>query len=225
MNKFGEARIQVPRDRKAAFDPQLIKKGQTRFDGFDDKILSMYARGMTIREIQGHLQEMYGVEVSAALVSKVTDAVLDEVKAWQSRSLSSVYPVVYFDALFVKSRESGHVRNKAVYVALGVNLEGHKELLGLWIAETEGAKFWLQVLTELQNRGVHDVFIACIDGLKGFPEAIASMYPKAQVQLCIVHTVRHTASITRRGRTAKMSLATYEKFIQQRPWTRLKQNS
>lgn len=190
--EFGEARIKVPRDRRASFEPQLLKKGQTRFEGFDEKILSMYSRGMTTREIQGHLQEMYGVEISPALVSRVTDAVVDEVKEWQARPLDSVYPIVYFDALFVKTRDSGHVCAKAVYVALGVNLEGHKELLGLWIAETEGAKFWLQVLTELQNRGVKDVFIACVDGLKGFPEAIATAYPKTQVQLCIVHMVRHS---------------------------------
>ena len=190
--EFGEACIQVPRDRQGAFEPKLIKKGQTRFEGFDDKILSMYARGMTTRDIQGHLQEMYGVAISPALVSSVTEEVLEEVKAWQARPLDPVYPIVYFDALFVKSRESGQVCTKAVHVALGVTLEGHKELLGLWIAETEGAKFWLQVLTELQNRGLQDIFIACVDGLKGFPEAIATVYPKTQVQLCIVHMVRYS---------------------------------
>lgn len=190
--EFGEACIQVPRDRQGAFEPKLIKKGQTRFEGFDDKILSMYARGMTTRDIQGHLQEMYGVAISPALVSSVTEEVIEEVKAWQARPLDPVYPIVYFDALFVKSRESGQVCTKAVHVALGVTLEGHKELLGLWIAETEGAKFWLQVLTELQNRGLQDIFIACVDGLKGFPEAIATVYPKTQVQLCIVHMVRYS---------------------------------
>lgn len=189
---FGELPIEVPRDRHGSFEPQLISKHQTRWTGFDDKILSLYARGMTVREIQGHLEEMYGTEVSPALISSVTDAVMDEVSAWQSRPLDALYPIVYLDCVHVKVRDSGAVRVKAVYLALGLNLAGEKELLGLWIAQTEGAKFWLQVVTELKNRGVQDVFIACVDGLKGFPEAIEAVYPKTAVQLCIVHMVRHS---------------------------------
>ena len=187
---FGEVQIEVPRDRQASFDPKLVGKGQTRFVGFDDKILSMYARGMTTREIQGHLQQMYGVEVSPALISNVTDAVIEEVKAWQTRPLDAVYPIVYLDALVVKMRTDGWVENRAVYVAIGITLEGRKEVLGLWTSANEGAKFWLQVLTEMQNRGLKDIFIACVDGLKGFPQAIETVYPKTTVQLCIVHMVR-----------------------------------
>lgn len=190
--KNGEVKIDVPRDRKGTFEPQIVKKHQTRFDGFDDKILSMYARGMTTRDIQGHLEEIYGVEVSPALISNVTDAVVEEVKAWQSRPLDAVYPILYLDALHVKIREAGHVQNRAIYVALGVQLEGHKEVLGLWAGQAEGAKFWLQVVTELKNRGVQDIFIACVDGLKGLPQAIETVFPKAQVQLCIVHLVRNS---------------------------------
>jgi putative transposase len=189
---FGELPIAIPRDRHGSFEPQLIPKHQTRWTGFDDRILSLYARGMTVREIQGHLEELYGTEVSPALISSVTDAVIDEVKAWQSRPLDTLYPIVYLDCIHVKVRDNGAVRVKAVYLALGVNLSGEKELLGLWIAQTEGAKFWLQVVTELKNRGVADVFIACVDGLKGFPEAIETVFPKAAVQLCIVHLVRHS---------------------------------
>jgi putative transposase len=189
--KNGEVTVEVPRDRKGSFDPQIVKKHQTRFDGFDDKILSMYARGMTTRDIQGHLEEIYGVEVSATLISNVTDAVVEEVKAWQSRALEAVYPILYLDALQVKIREAGHVQNRAIYVAVGVKLDGDKEVLGLWAGQTEGAKFWLQVVTELKNRGVQDIFIACVDGLKGLPQAIETVFPKAQVQLCIVHLVRN----------------------------------
>ena len=187
---FGELELETPRDRKATFDPKIVAKGQTRWTGFDDKIISMYARGMTTREIQGHLEEMYGIEVSPTLISNVTDAVIEEVKLWQNRPLEELYPIVYLDALMVKVRDEGHIQNKAIYVVLGVNLEGQKEVLGLWVAQTEGAKFWLQVLTELQNRGVKDIFIACVDGLKGFPEAIEAVYPRTEVQLCIVHLVR-----------------------------------
>jgi putative transposase len=190
--EFGELPIEVPRDRHGSFEPQLIAKHQTRWTGFDDKILSLYARGMTVREIQGHLEEMYGTEVSPTLISSVTDAVIDEVKAWQARPLEGLYPIVYLDCIHVKARDAGAVRVKAVYLALGINLAGEKELLGIWIAQTEGAKFWLQVVTELKNRGVQDIFIACVDGLKGFPEAIETIYPKAAVQLCIVHLVRHS---------------------------------
>jgi putative transposase len=187
---FGELELETPRDRKATFEPKIVAKGQTRWTGFDDKIISMYARGMSTREIQGHLQEIYKVEVSPTLISNVTDAVIEEVKQWQSRPLDELYPIVYLDALMVKVRDEGHVQNKAIYVVLGVNLEGQKEVLGLWVAQNEGAKFWLQVLTELKNRGVKDIFIACVDGLKGFPEAIESVYPHTEVQLCIVHLVR-----------------------------------
>jgi len=189
--EFGELPIEIPRDRHGTFEPQLIPKHQTRWKGFDDKILSLYARGMTVREIQSHLEEMYGTEVSPTLISSVTDAVIEEVKAWQSRPLDSIYPIVYLDCIHVKIRD-GSVRVKAIYLAIGINMAGEKEVLGLWIAQTEGAKFWLQVATELKNRGVQDVFIACVDGLKGFPEAIEAVYPHTTVQLCIVHMVRHS---------------------------------
>jgi putative transposase len=188
----GPLPIAVPRDRNGTFEPLLVPKGETRFRGFDDKIVSMYARGMTTREIQEHLREIYGVEISPTLISQVTDAVLDEMKAWRERPLDAIYPIVYLDALMVKVRDNGHIVNKAVYLALGVRVDGTKEVLGLWIGESEGAKFWLSVVTELQNRGVEDIFIACVDGLKGFPEAIEAVFPKTQVQLCIVHLVRHS---------------------------------
>jgi putative transposase len=187
---FGEIDLETPRDRNATFEPKIIEKGQTRFTGFDDKILSMYARGMSTREIQGHLEEIYGVDVSPTLISNVTDAVVDEVRAWQSRPLDAVYPIVYLDAIQVKMRDGGHVQNRAVHLAMGVTLEGNKDVLGMWTSANEGAKFWLQVLTDLQNRGVKDIFITCVDGLKGFPDAIEAVYPKAIVQLCIVHLVR-----------------------------------
>jgi putative transposase len=187
---FGEMELETPRDREGSFEPKIVGKRQTRFTGFDDKILSMYARGMSTREIQGHLEEIYGIEVSPALVSNVTDAVVEEVKAWQGRPLDPLYPIVYLDALMVKIRDNGHIGNKAIHVAIGVNLEGTKEVLGLWVSDNEGAKFWLQVLTEIQNRGVQDIFIACVDGLKGFPDAIEVVYPRTQVQLCIVHLIR-----------------------------------
>lgn len=189
--EFGELPIDVPRDRLGSFEPQLIPKHQTRWSGFDDKIISLYARGMTVREIQAHLQEMYGTEVSPSLISSVTDAVSEEVKAWQGRPLDPIYPIVYLDCIHVKVRE-GAVRVKAVYLAIGITMQGNKEVLGLWLAQTEGAKFWLQVVTELRNRGVQDIFIACVDGLKGFPEAIEAVFPKTVVQLCIVHMVRHS---------------------------------
>jgi putative transposase len=189
---FGELPIEIPRDRHGSFEPQIITKHQTRWVGFDEKILSLYARGMTVREIQSHLQEMYGAEVSPTLISSVTDAVMDDAKAWQARPLDALYPIVYLDCIHVKTRDAGAVRAKAVYLALGVSMEGEKEILGLWIAQTEGAKFWLQVVTELKNRGVQDIFIACVDGLKGFPEAIEAVYPKTAVQLCLVHMVRHS---------------------------------
>ena len=190
--EFGELPIEVPRDRQGSFEPQLIPKHQTRWTGFDDKILSLYARGMTVREIQSHLEEMYGTEVSPTLISSVTDAVIEEVKAWQGRPLDSVYPIVYLDCIHVKIRDSGVVKAKAIYLALGITMTGQKEVLGLWVAQTEGAKFWLQVVTELKNRGIQDIFIACVDGLKGFPEAIETIYPNTTVQLCIVHMVRYS---------------------------------
>ncbi len=189
---FGEMDLETPRDRNGSFEPKIVPKGQTRFKGFDDKILSLYARGMTTREIQAHLEEIYGVDVSPTLISNVTEAVQDEVRAWQNRALEPIYPIVYLDALYVRMRDNGHVQNRAVYVAIGVNLEGHKEVLGLWTSAHEGAKFWLQVMTEMKNRGVQDVFIACVDGLKGFPEAIEAVFPKTQVQLCIVHLMRQS---------------------------------
>lgn len=190
--EFGELPLEIPRDRQGSFEPQIIPKHQTRWNGFDDKILSLYARGMTVREIQAHLAEIYGAEVSPTLISSVTDAVIEDARAWQSRPLDAVYPIVYLDCIHVKIRDAGTVRTKAVYLALGLNLSGEKELLGLWIAQTEGAKFWLQVVTELKNRGLQDIFIACVDGLKGFPEAIETVYPKTAVQLCIVHLVRYS---------------------------------
>ena len=188
----GEVSIEVPRDRNGTFDPQLVKKRQRRLKGFDDKVLSLYSRGLSTRDIQAEFEEIYGVEVSPTLISNVTNAVIDEVRSWQSRPLSPVYPILYFDALFVKSRQEGPVRNKAVYLALGINLEGEKELLGLWIADTEGSKFWLSVFNELRGRGLQDCFIACVDGLAGLPEAIEAVFPETQVQLCIVHKVRNS---------------------------------
>jgi len=189
---FGTLPLEVPRDRNSTFEPKIIAKGQTRFTGFDDRILSMYARGMTVREIQSHLEELYKVEVSPGLISSVTEAVIDEAREWQNRPLDEIYPIVYLDALQLKIRDSGQVKNKAIYLVIGINLEGRKEVLGLWVAQTEGAKFWLQIVTELKNRGVKDILIACVDGLKGFPEAIESVFPKTEVQLCIVHMVRHS---------------------------------
>ena len=187
---FGEMPLETPRVRSGSFEPKMVAKGQTRFTGFDDKILSMYARGMSTREITGHLEEIYGVEVSPTLISNVTEAVKEEVTAWQNRPIDAVYPILYLDALYVKIRDAGHIQNRAIYVAIGVNMQGRKEVLGLWTGQAEGAKFWLQVLTELNNRGLQDIFIACVDGLKGFPQAIETVFPKTQVQLCIVHLLR-----------------------------------
>ena len=186
----GRIALEVPRDRQATFDPQLIAKYQRRFPGFDDKVVSMYARGMSTREITGHLRDLYGIEVSPDLISAVTDAVLEEVAAWQARPLEPVYPLVFFDALRVKIRDEGLVRNKAVHIALGVRADGGKEILGLWLEQNEGAKFWLRVMNELRNRGVEDILLAVVDGLKGFPEAILAVFPEASVQTCIVHLLR-----------------------------------
>src|SRR5918992_2031181 len=230
----GKLELQVPRDRLATFDPQLIAKYQRRFPGFDDKIVSLYARGMSTREIQGHLRELYGLEVSPDLVSAVTDAVLDEVAEWQSRPLEALYPLVFLDAIRVKVRDEGTVRNKAVYVALGIRADGTKEVLGLWIEQTEGAKFWLRVMNELKDRGVADILIAVVDGLKGFPDAITAVFPQAHVQTCIVHLIRTSldfvpykdrkavAAALReiyRARTAELGEAALEAF-DEGPWGR-----
>lgn len=188
----GEVEIDTPRDRNGTFEPQIVRKGQTRLTQFDDQILALYAKGMSTRDIVATFKEMYGADVSASLISKVTDAVLDQVLEWQARPLDAIYPIVYLDCIVLKIRQDKRVLNKAVYLALGINLEGQKELLGLWLAETEGAKFWLSVLTELQQRGVQDIFIAAVDGLSGFPEAINTVYPQSKIQLCIVHMVRNS---------------------------------
>lgn len=189
---FGEVEINTPRDRKSTFEPQIIKKNQTRITEFDQQILTLYAKGMTTRDIAETFKEMYGADVSHSLISKVTEAVIDEVVAWQARPLDEIYPILYLDCIVVKCHQDKRVINKAVYVALGVNCEGRKELMGLWISENEGSKFWLSVLTELNNRGVKDIFIACVDGLTGFPEAINTVFPKTKIQLCIVHMVRNS---------------------------------
>jgi transposase-like protein len=188
----GEFELATPRDRAGDFEPQLVKKHQRRFTTMDDKILFLYAQGNSTREIVTAFKELYGADVSPTLISKVTNAVIDQVTEWQARPLDPVYPIVYLDCLVVKIRQDKTVINKSIYLALGVNLEGRKELLGLWLAENEGAKFWLSVLTELQNRGVRDILIACVDGLKGFPDAINTVYPQTQIQLCIVHMVRNS---------------------------------
>ena len=188
----GQFEVDTPRDRSGSFEPQLVKKHQRRFTSMDDKILFLYAQGMTTREIVTTFKEMYDADVSASLISKVTDAVIEQVVELQSRPLDAIYPIVYLDCIVVKIRQDKQVINKAVYLALGVNMAGHKELLGLWLSENEGAKFWLNVLTELQNRGVKDILIACVDGLKGFPDAIITAFPETQIQLCIVHMVRNS---------------------------------
>lgn len=189
---FGEMEIETPRDRNSTFEPQIIRKGQTRITGLDEQILALYAKGMTTRDISSTFKEMYDAEVSHTLISKVTDAVLDEVIAWQARPLEAVYPIIYLDCIVVKCHQDKRVINKSIYLALAINLVGQKELLGLWISENEGSKFWLSVLTELGQRGVKDIFIACVDGLTGFPEAINAVFPKTRVQLCIVHLVRNS---------------------------------
>ena len=190
--EHGELAIDIPRDRNGEFEPQVIPKNQTRLPLFNDKILALYSRGMSTRDIVATLRELYDVEVSPTLISSVTDHVLEEVQQWQSRPLDEIYPIVYLDCIVVKIRQDKRVINKSIYLALGINMEGHKELLGLWISENEGAKFWLSVLTELQQRGLKDIFIAAVDGLTGFPEAINTTYPKTKIQLCIVHMVRNS---------------------------------
>jgi len=192
QGELGEVTLDTPRDRNGTFEPQIVGKHQRRIPDFDEKILALYAKGMTTRDIQAHLEEMYGVEVSPTLISQVTRAVQEEITLWQNRPLDEIYPIVYLDAIRIKVRQDGRVINKAVYLAIGINLDGIKEVLGMWTAETEGAKFWLQVVTELQNRGVKDIFIACVDGLKGFPEAIEAIFPNTEVQLCVVHQIRNS---------------------------------
>lgn len=189
-SETGELTLQVPRDRNSSFEPLLVPKRKRRIGNFDELIVSLYARGMTQAEIQEHIQEIYGVEMSVELISSITDAVMDEVKAWQGRPLQGLYPIVYLDAIVVKARNGGHVTNRVIYLVIGVNLSGLKELLGFWTCESEGAKFWLSVLNDLKNRGVKDMLIACVDGLKGFPEAIQAVFPQTEVQLCIVHLIR-----------------------------------
>ncbi len=226
--------LSIPRDRHGRFEPQLIEKYRRRFPGFDEKIIALYARGMSTRDIQAHVRELYGLEISPDLVSAVTDAVLDEVQAWQGRPLESVYAVVYFDALRVKIRDEGTVRNKAVYLAIGIRCSGDKEILGLWIEQTEGAKFWLKVMTELRTRGTEDILVAVVDGLRGFPEAIESVFPEVRVQTCIVHLIRHSLKFASwkerkplaaalkliyRAETAEAALHQLEEF-EQGPWGR-----
>ena len=188
----GQVDLEIPRDRRGTFEPQLIAKYQRRFPGFDEKIISMYARGMSVRDIQGHLRELYGIEASPQLISTITDAVLEEVNRWQGRPLDALYAIVFFDALRVKMRDEGTVRNKAVYLAIGITADGRKEVLGIWIEQTEGAKFWMRVMSEIKNRGVNDILIAVVDGLKGFPEAITAVFPQTQIQTCIVHLLRNS---------------------------------
>jgi putative transposase len=209
--EFGKLDLATPRDRNGSFEPQIVAKGQRRFEGFDQAIISLYSRGMTTREIEGHLLEIYGVEVSPALVSQVTDAVCADVQVWQNRGLEEVYPIVYFDAIWSKVRDNGPVVKVAVYLALGITMAGQKEVLGMWAANTEGAKFWLHVLTELKNRGVRDIFIGCVDGLKGFPEAMQAVFPATQVQLCLVHMVRNSLSYV--GRKERKAVAADLKTI------------
>jgi transposase-like protein len=224
--------LSIPRDRHGHFEPQLIEKYCRRFPGFDEKIIALYARGMSTRDIQAHVRELYGLVISPDLVSAVTSSVLDEVKAWQSRPLESVYAIVYFDALRVKIRDEGTVRNKAVYLAIGIRCSGYKEILGLWIEQNEGAKFWLKVMTEIKNRGTQDILVAVVDGLKGFPEAIESVFPDARVQTCIVHLIRNSLSLASwkerkplaaalkpiyRAETADAALAQLEEF-EEGPW-------
>lgn len=214
----GKLQVRTPRDREGNFEPVIVPKNARRLPGFDDAIIHLYAKGMTVRDIQDHLREIYKIEVSPDLISEVTDEVLKEVSEWQNRPLDEVYPIVFLDALVTRVREGGRVIKKAVYIALGVNLEGDKELLGMWIGENEGAKFWLSVLTELKNRGVLDIFIACVDGLTGFPDAIEAVYPKTKVQLCIVHMVRNSLKLVNykeRGEVASDLKTIYQAATEQ----------
>jgi putative transposase len=184
--------IKTPRDRDGSFEPQIVRKRQRRFEGFDEKIIALYSRGLSTRDIEAHLEEIYGVKVGRDLISKVTDAVMDDARAWASRPLDDVYPVVFLDALVLKIRDGGSVQRKACYLALAIGMDGERDVLGLWFQETEGAKFWMQVLNDLKQRGVQDILICCVDGLKGFPEAIEAIFPRTTVQTCIVHLIRHS---------------------------------
>jgi putative transposase len=192
VTEHGPVQVKAPRDRNASFVPKIVRKGQRRFEGFDDKILALYARGLSVRDIEAHLAEIYGVKVGRDLISRVTDAVMDDVRAWQQRPLDDVYPVVFLDCLVLKIREGGTVQRRACYLALGVTVDGDRDVLGMWFQETEGAKFWMQVLAELKQRGISDILICCVDGLKGFPEAIEAIFPQTVVQTCIVHLIRHS---------------------------------
>jgi putative transposase len=192
VTEHGKVPLDAPRDRNGSFEPKIVRKRQRRFQGFDDKILALYSRGLSTRDIEAHLEEIYGVKVGRELISKVTDAVMDDARAWATRPLEDVYPVIFLDALVLKIRENGSVQRRACYLALGITLEGDRDVLGLWFQETEGAKFWMQVLSELKHRGVRDILICCVDGLKGFPEAIEAIFPKTTVQTCIVHLIRHS---------------------------------
>jgi putative transposase len=190
--EHGPVRIQTPRDRNGSFEPRIVRKRQRRFEGFDEKILALYGRGLSTRDIEAYLRELYGVEVGRDLISRVTDAVMDDARAWAARPLEDVYPIVFLDCMVLKIRENGSVQRRACYIALGVTLDGDRDVLGIWFQETEGAKFWMQVLNDLKQRGVQDILIACVDGLKGFPEAIEAIFPKTTVQTCIVHLIRHS---------------------------------
>lgn len=192
QSSYGPVDLEVPRDRNGEFEPKIVKKRQKSISSFDEKIISMYARGMSTRDIQSHVQEIYGAEISPTTVSNITEKVLEAANEWQSRPLHKLYPIVYFDAIHYKIREDGRVKTKAAYTCLGINSNGRKEVLGIWIGESEGARFWLSVFTELKNRGIQDIFIACVDGLKGLPEAINAIFPQAEVQLCIIHMIRNS---------------------------------
>ena len=192
LTEHGPVPIKTPRDRKGTFEPQLVRKGQRRFEGFDDKILALYSRGLSTRDIEAHLEEIYGVKVGRDLISRVTDAVMDDVRAWQQRPLDDVYPVLFLDALVLKIRDGGTVQRRACYLALGVTVEGERDVPGMWFQESEGPKFWMQVLSELKQRGVQDILICCVDGLTGFPEAIEAIFPQTVVQTCVVHLIRHS---------------------------------
>jgi putative transposase len=205
VTEHGPVRIDTPRDRSSTFEPKVVRKRQRRFEGFDEKIIALYARGLSVRDIQAHLAEIYGVDVGHELISTITDAVMDDVRAWQTRPLDDVYPVVFLDCLVLKIREGGSVQRRACYLALGVNLDGERDVLGMWFQETEGAKFWLQVLTDLKQRGVQDILIACVDGLKGFPEAIEAAFPQTWVQTCVVHLIRHSLRYVPRREREKVA--------------------
>ncbi|MCA1701690.1 MAG: IS256 family transposase, partial [Actinobacteria bacterium] len=192
VTEHGPVAVKTPRDRNGSFEPKLVRKGQRRFEGFDDKILALYSRGLSTRDIEAHLAEIYGVKVGRDLISRVTDAVIEDVRAWQQRPLDDVYPVIFLDCLVLKIREGGTVQRRACYLALGVTVDGERDVLGMWFQETEGAKFWMQVLAELKQRGIRDILICCVDGLKGFPEAIEAIFPETVVQTCIVHLIRHS---------------------------------